>query len=101
MDLHQLALRRSLAYHRAIARRLLVTPSIIEAARTRVYGWLAETPERPFAKMWAEVLSDDAPSIAASIVDEGEIATPFAGVLDPRERWRIWRQVREEVEGTE
>jgi hypothetical protein len=24
--------------------------------------------------------------------------TPFAGALDPRTRWRLWAQVREELE---
>lgn len=25
--------------------------------------------------------------------------TPFAGAIDPRTRWRLWAQVREELEG--
>jgi hypothetical protein len=24
-------------------------------------------------------------------------STPFAGVIDPRQRWRIWREVRERM----
>ena len=39
------------------------------------------------------------PEIGAFLTDDGEHATelrqstPFAGALDPRERWRIWREV--------
>ena len=38
------------------------------------------------------------------LVDEGEHArelrqsTPFAGLIDPRARWRLWAEVRERFE---
>src|SRR5262249_3815440 len=52
MDLHQLAVERSLAFHRVIARRLVQDPAILERARQRVQAWLAATPDRPFAREW-------------------------------------------------
>jgi hypothetical protein len=101
VDLHELALRRSLAFHRVIADRLLSHTEIIDNARARVGEWLNETPGRPYARMWAKVLAGDPQSIAAFLVEETELATelrqssPFAGVLEPRERWQIWRNVKE------
>ncbi len=101
MDLHKLASERSLAFHRAIAKRLIHDPAVLEKARERVRTWLAHTPARPFAREWEKILAGDAESIAGFIVDPSELpeelrqSSPFAGILDPRERWRIWRDTRE------
>jgi hypothetical protein len=105
MDLHRLAEERSVAYHRAIAERLSRQPEILENARRRVQEWLAASVEVPFyARKWAEVLAGELPSIAAFLVERSELAdelrqsSPFAGALQPRERWRIWRETRERFE---
>ena len=105
MDLHQLALERSLAYHCVIAERLVQDPGILDKARERVKEWLAQTPDRPYVRQWNKILTGDAQAIAAFLVDRGELAeelrqsSPFAGVLNPRERWRIWRETRERFAG--
>lgn len=93
-----------MAYHRAIAERLADRREILENARQRVAAWLSEEGGAPFyARKWAEVLSGDATSIAAFLVERSEFAndlrqsTPFAGALPPEERWRIWRETRERL----
>jgi len=102
MDAHRLAEERSVAYHRAIAERLGHRGEILENARQRVATWLGEEDRAPFyARKWAEVLSGDARSIAAFLVERSDLASelrqssPFAGALEPQERWRIWRETRE------
>ena len=102
MDPHRLAEERSIAYHRVIAGRLRDHPDILDNARRRVQEWLAASDTPPFyARKWAEVLAGDTPSIAAFLVDRGELATelrqstPFAGALRPQERWQIWRETRD------
>lgn len=102
MDPHRLSEERSVAYHRVIAERLQSQPEILEMARQRVQTWLTAGAEPPFyARKWAEILAGDLSSIAAFLVDRCELATelrqstPFAGALQPRERWRIWRETRE------
>ena len=103
MDLHKLAAERSLAFHRVIADRLLRDPAVLEKARQRIRNWLAERPDRPFAREWQRILAGDTESVAAFLVDRSELAeelrqsSPFAGVLDARERWRIWRATRERL----
>ena len=105
MDLHKLAAERSLAFHRVIARRLVRDPAVLEKARQRVKDWLDETPDRPFAREWGRILAGNADSVAAFLVDRSELAeelrqsSPFAGVLDARERWGIWRETRETFGG--
>jgi hypothetical protein len=105
MDLHKLAAERSLAYHRAIATVLLHDPRVLEAARERVKAWMAQTPHRPFVRQWATILAGDAKSVADFLVHKSELATelrqssPFAGVLNARERWRIWSDTRQSLEG--
>lgn len=106
MDLHRLAVERSVAYHRVIAGRLADWPEILEKARRRVQGWLASSPTPPiYARKWAEILAGDEASIAAFLVERSELAdelrqsSPFAGALAPRERWQIWRETRERFFG--
>ena len=104
MDLHELALERSLAFHRAVASYLLKDPLILEKARQRIKVWREQTPDRPFVREWEKILAQDAESVAAFLMDRGDLAvelrqsSPFAGVLDARERWSIWRETRERLE---
>jgi hypothetical protein len=104
MNLHRLAEERSLALHRLVAARLLSDPTVLDRARLRVAEWLAAGPVgRHYAEAWQQVLAGDAAAVAAFIVRDDEEAramrqaTPFAGVIDPRTRWRVWREVREQV----
>ena len=101
MDGHRTAERRSLAYHAAIAARLVDRPEVLDAARRRVEEWGRTGAVDPrWARAWAELLAGDVASIAAALVDPGERmtdlrqVTPFAGALSPRERWRIWAETR-------
>ncbi|MCL2724505.1 MAG: hypothetical protein FWD69_08720 [Polyangiaceae bacterium] len=86
--------------HRAIAERLRAEPWILERARKRVREWGERGDVHPaYVAAWAIVLLEAPEDVAALLVDESERAralrqvTPFAGVLDARERWRLWRTV--------
>ncbi|GAC1352699.1 MAG: hypothetical protein NVS3B20_13300 [Polyangiales bacterium] len=92
---------RSLAYHARVAEILREDPLKIAVARARVTGWLvAGEPHPEYAQAWSAILRDSVDDICAVLVDRSERAralrqvTPFAGALDPRERWKIWRSVR-------
>ncbi len=97
MDLHRLGELRSLAYHRVIAERL--DEATVERARTKAKQGAAEGNE--YAKRWLELLEGPRVALRAALVDEGEAmvamrqSSPFAGALEPRERWRIHREVRD------
>ena len=100
MDLHRLAEKRSIAYHRLIAERIRRDPSILEGARARVRSWISATGGVPFyAHKWHDILSRHVDAIAAFLIEDTELArelrqsTPFAGALSPAERWEIWRAV--------
>lgn len=99
---HELAEERSLAIHGLIADRLRKDPSLAEVARGRVAAWLTDgSVHRAYAEAWGELLSGPLPRLLEVLVDPGEGAralrqcSPFAGIVDPRTRWRIWREVRE------
>ena len=101
MDLHRLAGQRSLAYHRIVAARLVSEPQLLLDARARVERWLASGTRAVRAlELWRSILDRPPSEIAALLVDPEEDAcelrqsSPFAGALDPRERWRIWSAVR-------
>jgi hypothetical protein len=105
MDLHRLAEERSLAYHRRVAQLFASRPDILATARARASAW-AEGGQNhaPYAKEWVSILDAPVGQIVARMTDPSEHgralrqATPFAGALDPRERWRLWREVREQWE---
>jgi hypothetical protein len=103
MDPHRLAEERSLEYHRVVAERLADDPTLLERARERVGAWLRQEPPPHHAVAWAEYLSGPLASLQALLIDRGEQAaelrqsTPFAGALDPRERWQLWQAVARRV----
>lgn len=102
MDRHRLAEERSVALHREVTRRLRADPRHLDAARARVAGWLATGDVAAvYAQRWRAILDLPLADLCATLVDLGQSArdlrqrTPFAGVVDARTRWRIWREVAE------
>jgi len=102
--LHELAEERSLAIHALVADRLREDPALQAAARKRVEGWLADgSVHRHYAEAWHQLLSGKPEQLVAVLLDRGEKAralrqcSPFAGVVDPRTRWRLWREVRQRM----
>jgi hypothetical protein len=102
VNLHLLAEERSLAIHRIVAERLRQDPRLIDAARARDDRWLADGSVHPvYAAAWRDLLAGPREHLLDVLVDPDEEAralrqcSPFAGVVDPRTRWRIWREVRD------
>jgi hypothetical protein len=94
---HRTAERRSLRYHAVIAERLQRDHSIVARARERAARWLREhSVAEQYAAGWSKVLEKSPDEIAAFLIEDSETArafrqvSPFAGVLDARERWRLW-----------
>ncbi|HXK09384.1 MAG TPA: hypothetical protein VMT70_07065 [Vicinamibacteria bacterium] len=99
--LHGLAEDVSLELHRAVAERLLANPALLERARRRVAGWLRDgTVGRTYAEAWQAALAGSVDAVARLLSDPGERAralrqtSPFAGFLEPRTRWAVWRRAR-------
>ena len=85
--------------HRAIAQKLRANPALLEIARDNLDRWsAAKGRSQPYWDAWREILSRPLEEILAVMVEDNERmtamrqATPFAGVLDPRERWAIYEQ---------
>lgn len=94
---------RSLAMHCLIARKITRDPRLLEVARRNLEAWKRARPagERPrYLGEWERVLSRPWPQIAAFITASSEQAvrlrqsSPFAGVLDPTERRRVYEAFR-------
>lgn len=105
LDLHKLAEERSLAYHREVAKLLRDDPSLLARARVRLDQWIAENGRSAhYARRWREKLEAPLAELLEQLVDPSQDAramrqaTPFAGFVEPRQRWRIWREVRERLE---
>jgi hypothetical protein len=98
---HRMAEHTSLALHQEVAARLRTDPAILEMARGRVEGWLRTGgAHRWYAERWAELLRGSVDALCDIMTSGSEEAlalrqvSPFAGALDARTRWRIWRAVR-------
>lgn len=96
-DSHRRIDLRSLAMHRLIAEKLREDPSVLDVARANLDRWDATSGNsRPYFQRWREILARPADEIAELIVRDDEQMTamrqtsPFAGVLTPKERWRIY-----------
>lgn len=90
-----------MAYHRVVAQRLREGARILDLARANVERWLPTAGRaEPVLRRWQEILARPIEEIEALLVDPGpgarelRHASPFAGALDARERWQIWRDVR-------
>lgn len=101
MDLHRLAEARSLAIHREIAEQLLCDRSILDRARDTLRRWSSDGRiALEYATQWEAWLSRSPEDVAVLLADQSEQAcalrqnSPFVGVVDPRRRWAIWRDVR-------
>lgn len=103
MDPHRLAERTSIELHRAVGERLRSRPDdVVERARARVEDWLREgRPHPEYAKRWRALLTEPVDLLCDRLVEDTEEmralrqVSPFAGELDARTRWSIWRRVRE------
>lgn len=88
---------RSLAMHRAIATKLIADPALLNIARDNLKRWAASAGRsQPYGDAWGELLSRPIEELVALIQEDTEFmramrqTSPFAGVLDPRERWGIY-----------
>lgn len=100
--MHAIRERQSLAMHRRIAGLLAEQPeAVIGKALANLGRWTAgvDSADIPAAySEWRSLLLENSPAeIAALLVSEHENAarlrqsSPFAGVLDAREVWKIKR----------
>ena len=88
---------RSLAMHRAIAAKLLADHALLAIARDNLTRWTASVGRsQPYADAWGELLAKPIEELVALIQADTEFmramrqTSPFAGVLNPRERWGIY-----------
>ena len=96
---HQRIDRRSLELHRAIAAKLRAHPELIGIARDNLARWtVAGGRSQPYWDAWREILDRPLPEVLELLEEESETmvalrqATPFAGVLEPAERWAIYER---------
>jgi len=87
-----------LAAHRTIASRLLADPSSVLRARARLERWNLSNRIHPhWYSVWTDALDLPTTDLADLLSDPANAdlrqTSPFAGELDARERWRIWKSV--------
>src|SRR6266699_6398733 len=99
---HRIIEARSLAMHCLIARKIEADRRLLAAARRNLEKWIARHGDAvPRAlEEWREILDRPWPEVAALItaVDESAVrlrqSSPFAGVLTPAERRRVYEAFR-------
>ena len=99
---HRVIEARSLAMHCLIAHKIGRDPRLLDVARRNLAAWSARYGDQPPRALdeWRVILTRPWHEIAALITDAGETATrlrqssPFAGVLTPIERRRVYEAFR-------
>jgi len=99
---HRILDARSLAMHCKIAQKVSRDPDLLDKAKGNLERWIAksEDPLPQYLREWQEILKRPWPEIAELITSMSEEATrlrsssPFAGVLSPEERERIYAAFR-------
>lgn len=99
---HERNEQRSLALHRMIADKLRRQPELLQIPRANLERWIARGGRSlPHLRRWQELLAGPFEQLLERIQEDNEEmrdlrqSTPFAGVLEPRERWRVY-----ETDGT-
>ena len=97
---------RSIALHRAIADRIRTNPRLMEKARENLQKYLDQCAQenRTAPKSlteWQDILTHRPwEAVLEFLVSSGESAgrlrqsSPFAGILTPKERWKIYEAYR-------
>lgn len=98
---HRLAEARSIAMHALIAGKLACDPALLSKPRRNLENWSARWSHPPrWVDEWRRILDRPWPQIAALMTEPSERAarlrqsSPFAGVLTPEERLRIYDAFR-------
>jgi hypothetical protein len=97
-DRHERADRRSLAYHRAVARRL--RRPMVDAARRQIWQWQREGRiDDRYANAWLEILDRPVPDVRRALTTNDSKmrdlrqSSPFAGTLTEAERRKILAEI--------
>ncbi len=87
--------------HGAVAARLAADETLVGLARERVREWRTKgTVHAAYVDAWEELLGGPLDALLAALTAPSERmhdlrqVSPFAGLLDARERWRILRGLR-------
>jgi len=98
-DRHRRADRRSLAYHRAIAKRL--RRPMVDAARHQIWQWQREGRiDDRYANAWLDVLDRPVSEVKralgadTSMMRDLRQSSPFAGTLTEAERRKIFAEIK-------
>ncbi len=107
MDKQRLIEKRIIAQHRIIAERLISNPAqILGLARGNLKRWAAkydQGEQPPWIGQWMQLLNCPLETVVKVLTSGSEEAcrlrssSPFAGVLSARERWALYREIRDET----
>lgn len=94
---HERIDQRSIVLHRAVAAKLATHTEVLRIARENLARWIeAGGRTTPYWREWQRILDLPQREIADLLVEDSprmralRQSTPFAGVLDPKERWAIY-----------
>lgn len=83
--------------HRAIAVKLRASPDLLAIAQDNLRRWSESSGRsQPYLDAWSDVLARPMEELLVLIQEDSELmramrqASPFAGVLSPKERWEIY-----------
>jgi hypothetical protein len=99
---HRIIEARSLAMHCKIVQKISRDPRLLEKAKANLFRWSnkIDGPKPHYLREWQEILDKPWPTIAEMMTSMNEDATrlrsssPFAGILNEKEREQIYAAFR-------
>ena len=99
---HRILEARSLAMHCLVARKIEEKPELLRVARENLRRWRRKAGRKKptYLSEWEALLKKPWPELAAAITELSESgarlrqSSPFAGVLTPAERRRVYEAFR-------
>jgi hypothetical protein len=93
---HQRIEARSIALHKRVSELVEKDPQLLAVARQNLQIGMEVHGDLPVFREWREILDRPMDEIRAILISPSVKArwlrqsSPFAGILEPRERWKIY-----------
>jgi hypothetical protein len=98
---HRIIEKRSIALHELVREKLLSKPELVEDVKAYVVKLSQVHPSSKFYfDKWLELLEGSRDFLLKKLTEDSEEmcamrqSSPFAGILNPRERWEVYETFR-------
>lgn len=98
---HRFIEKRSIALHALVREKLILNPALVGKIKEHTRRLSSDHPSSAYYfDRWLEILEGDLEVLLNRLIEDSEEmctlrqSSPFAGIIEPRERWRVYETFR-------